>query len=81
MIHHNNPDRSQERSKAKEMSLKEVNNTIAIINLKKFSAEENATIQKLIDYFQNLEHYKCYTQGLWVSDSENSEKFQLKFSD
>jgi hypothetical protein len=81
MITYNLEENSKRRQSVKDMSVDEVNRAVKFINMlleiSPYVEGEEVFIQKLIDHFENLDHYRHYTQGLWVVE----EKFLDKISD
>ena len=73
MLHYNTKEVSQERQQTKPLNLQEEELVVTIFNemlngnwvrLK----EEKELLQQFVNNYQNLNHYKATTVGLWATD-------------
>jgi hypothetical protein len=76
MLHYNKKEGSQERQQTQPLSLEENQKVVDLINefmscadaRVHVSADEENLLYRFINYYQNLEHHKATTVGLWATD-------------
>lgn len=89
MIHFNDKEDKGGRRKTKALTLKQELKVIEILNSRLaggyrryLSKADIALIQRFVNHYQNLCHFKAYTTGLYATDRKELAKhkdfFQIK---
>lgn len=84
-FHYNTEEGSKERQETIPLTLNEEERVIEVLNKLVFEIEDEKLIQRFINHYQNLNHYRVMTEGLWATDkfpaiaATKDMFFQLKF--
>lgn len=87
MLHFNTPEGSKERQETKPLTLGEETKVVEILNdrINGLPEDLKGLLQRFLNHYQNLNHHKATTVGLWATDEpgkvSDPEKlmFQIKF--
>lgn len=77
MIHFNDDVAMTQRSSAQPLTLEQEISIVSALNSKEFTPEVQQLIQQMVYRYEVMCHYVAYTHGLWVSEQEHPESFQL----